>query len=113
MVRRAGGKTVIVAATTHGLSFGNWRWSDEKADAGRARVTADPHVFRDESDGYHMTGEPAAQGLCPHGIQYLVHPKAWPAGSKLVTWVKLDPKARPKSLAVFESTFLQQHRNIK
>src|SRR5450755_2376226 len=22
----------------------------------------------------------------------------WPAGSKLVTWVKLDPKAMPKSL---------------
>lgn len=99
MVRRTNGKTVVIAATTHGMSFGNWRWSDEKTDAGRARVTADPHVFRDESDGYHATGEPAGQSLCPHGIQYFPDPKAWPVGSKLVTWVKLDPKAPPKSLA--------------
>jgi hypothetical protein len=111
MVRRANGKTLIVAATTHGLSFGNFRWADDKADtdkaetsdksdAGRVRVTADPHVFRDESDGYHATGEPATQSLCPHGIQYLAHPKAWPAGSKLVTWAKLDPKSPPKTLSV-------------
>ena len=99
IVRRVNGKTVIVAATTHGLSFGNWRWTDEKAEVGRVRVTADPHIFRDESDGYHATGEPVTQSLCPHGIQNLVYPKSWPAESKLVTWVKLDSKSPPKSLA--------------
>src|SRR5262249_16011556 len=34
----------------------------------------------------------------PHGVQYLTDPKKWPVGSKLVTWVKLDPKVPPKSL---------------
>jgi hypothetical protein len=98
MVRRVGGKTTIIAATTHGMSFGNWRWSDEKSEHGRVRTTTDPHVFRDESDGYHANGEPAAQNAVPHGIQYLIDPKKWPAGSKLVTWVKLDAKTPPKSL---------------
>jgi hypothetical protein len=98
LVRRTGNKTIVIAATTHGMSFGNWRWTDEKADAGRVRVTADPHIFRDESDGYHATGEPPRQSLCPHGIQNLIHPKKWPAGSKLVTWVKLDAKAPPRNL---------------
>lgn len=99
LVRQTGNKTIIIAATTHGMTFGNWRASEEKSPAGLARVTADPHTFRDESDGYHATGEPAAQNLCPHGIQYLTDPKKWLAGSKLVTWVKLDLQAPPKSLA--------------
>jgi hypothetical protein len=98
LVRRLGKKVIIVAATTHGMSFGNWRWSEEKSPAGRARVTAGPHVFGDESDGYHAISGPARQSLCPHGIQYVGNPRKWPAGSKLVTWVKLDPKARPKNL---------------
>lgn len=98
LVRKAGKKTIIVAATTHGLHFGNWRPSLEKSPHGLARVTADPHIFRDESDGYHAIVEPASLSLCPHGIQYLVDPKKWPAGSKLVTWVKLDPRTPPKNL---------------
>jgi hypothetical protein len=98
LVRRLGGKTLIIAATTHGLSFGNWRWSKEKSPHGRVRVTAEPHLFRDESDGYHATGEPARQSLCPHGIQNLVAARKWPAGSKLVSWVKLDAKEKPKNL---------------
>src|SRR5947208_9480640 len=98
MVRKVGSKTTIIAATTHGMSFGNWRWSAEKSENGRVRTTTDPHVFRDESDGYHATGEPAAQNAVPHGIQYLIDPKKWPAGSKLVTWVKLDVKTSPKNL---------------
>jgi hypothetical protein len=88
----------VIAATTHGLSFGNWRHTDEKSPAGPARVTAEPHIFRDESDGYHALGEPARQELCPHGIQNLIGPRKWPAGSKLVTWVKLDARAAPRSL---------------
>jgi hypothetical protein len=98
ITRQLGNKTLIVAATTHGMSFGNWQWSEAKSPHGRTRVTADPHIFRDESDGYHATGDPAAQNLVPHGIQYLIDPKKWPAGSKLVTWAKIDPKNPPKSL---------------
>ena len=98
MTRKLGNKTLVVAATTHGMSFGNWQWSNEKSEHGRARVTADPHVFRDESDGYHATGDPAAPSLVPHGIQYLPNAQKGPAGSKLVTWAKLDVKNPPKSL---------------
>lgn len=98
LVRKAGGRTLVIAATTHGMSFGNWRWSDEKSPAGRARATADPHVFRDESDGYHMGGDPPRQRLVPHGTQYLTDPRKWPKGSKLVTWVKLDAKETPKGV---------------
>jgi hypothetical protein len=97
MVRKHGGKTYVIAATTHGMSFGNWHWTQEKSPAGRARMTADPHVVRDESDGY-QAAEPSAQAPTPHGIQYLTDPRKWPAGSKLVTWVKLDKKATPKNL---------------
>jgi hypothetical protein len=99
MVRIVGGKTTVIAATTHGMSFGNWKWDEaEKSPVGRARVTSDPHIFRDESDGYHMTGDPDAQGLTPHGIQYLPHARSWPAGTSLTTWVKLDAKNPPKNL---------------
>src|SRR5262245_12363177 len=73
VARRLAGKTYVVAATTHGMSFGNWRWSADKSEHGRVRETADPHVFRDESDGYHATGEPRSQTLVPHGIQNLIH----------------------------------------
>ncbi|HKB41282.1 MAG TPA: hypothetical protein VKD72_32960, partial [Gemmataceae bacterium] len=98
MVRRHGGKTYVVAATTHGMNFGTWRWSDEKSPAGRSRVTSDRHEWSDESNGYNATGGPPSVGPCPHGIQYLVALRKWPKGSKLTTWVKLDAKAAPKNL---------------
>ncbi len=100
MVRKVGGTTTIIAATTHGLTFGNWRVAAATETAGdaRARVTVDPHIFRDESDGYHATGEPDSLSWVPHGINHFVDPKKWPAGSKLVTWVKLDRAATPKGV---------------
>ncbi|NBY03410.1 MAG: hypothetical protein EBQ87_15750 [Planctomycetes bacterium] len=102
MVRKAGNKTILIAASTHGLTFGNYRHSLEKSPAGKSRVTADPHIFRDESDGYHAPGgEPASLSWVPHGVQYLVDPRKYAKGSKLVTWVKLDAKAPPKNLMAF------------
>ncbi|MST93906.1 MAG: hypothetical protein EXS33_01295 [Pedosphaera sp.] len=99
MTRKAAGKTVIIAATTHGLTFGNWRGTPTEASpGGRARVTVDPHIFRDESDGYHATGEPDSLSWVPHGIAYLPNAKKWPAGSRLVTWIKLDNGAPPKNV---------------
>ena len=100
MVRKVGGKTTIIAATTHGLTFGNWRVAaeTETAGGGRARVTVDPHIFRDESDGYHATGEPDSLSWVPHGINHLTDAKKWPTGSKLVTWMKLDGAATPKGV---------------
>ncbi|MBM4068983.1 MAG: hypothetical protein FJ271_08580 [Planctomycetes bacterium] len=101
LVRKAGNKILIMAATTHGLTFGNWRHTSEHRGEDRARVTFDEHVFRDESDGYHAAKEPSSLKLCPHGIQYLANSRKWPAGSKLVTWAKLDRKNGPKSLVAF------------
>ena len=102
MVRQKGDKTLLIAASTHGLTFGNYRQSLEKSPVGKSRVTADPHIFRDESDGYHAPGgEPDSLSWVPHGVQYLVHPQKWAKGSKLVTWVKLDAKATPKNLMAF------------
>ncbi len=78
------------------MSFGNWRWSKSGATRTGAR-DGRRNIFRDESDGYHATGEPRAQTLVPHGIQNLIHPRKWPAGSKLVTWVKLDERDAEES----------------
>ena len=98
LTRRLGRKTYIVVATTHGMSFGNWRWSAERSEHGRARETAATNIVRDESEGYRATGEPRAQTLVLHGIQNLIHPRKWPAGTKLVTWLKLDERSTPKNV---------------
>jgi hypothetical protein len=98
LVRRHKNKTYIVAASTHGMTFGTWRWSPERSPAGRSRVTSDRHEWSDESNGYNAGGGPPAVGPCPHGLQNLIDPHSWPAGSKLTTWVKLDSKATPKGL---------------
>src|SRR5262245_65685386 len=77
MTRKVGGKTVVVAASTHGLHFGTWAYDvDEKSPAGRARISADPYTFSDESDGYHAAAAPPAAGPCPHGIQNRLAPRA-------------------------------------
>lgn len=98
LVRRHGGETYLVVASTHGMSFGNWRFVGSNQGPDGTRESVDPHIFRDESDGYHATGEPPHRALVPHGIQNLIHPRAWPAGTKLVTSVKLDSTTPPKNL---------------
>ncbi len=99
MVRKAGNKTLIVAATTHALSFGNYKKTTEESPVGKARVTMDPHIFRDESDGYHAPGnEPSSLSWVPHGNQYLVNAAKWPKDTKLVSWVKIDSNAPSKNL---------------
>lgn len=102
MVRKLGDKTYIVAATTHGTSAGTWRWSDEIVEAEgapkiRVRVTERNHEWRDDANGYNVTG-PAEEGPRAHGVQYLVHQRKWPVGSKLVQWVKFDEANVPKNL---------------
>lgn len=89
------GKTYVVAATTHGMDFGTWRW-DYAADcpAGRARVTDTPHEWRDESNGYSVTSAPPV-GPSVQGLQSLPNLRAWPAGTKVVQWVKIDPNMKP------------------
>ncbi len=72
--RRQAGKTYVIAATTHGIPLGRWRWADDAPEGSkRSRVTGD------------------GSGIWPgvHGIQYLPDARAWPKGSKLIQWVKV------------------------
>jgi hypothetical protein len=102
--RRHGGKTYLIAATTRGLALGRWRWHAEgeetPAAAGRrSRETGSPSEWLAEDNAYGI-GQPATGGPSVHGIQYLPDARAWPAGSKLVQWVRLDPGAAPSNLVV-------------
>jgi hypothetical protein len=98
--RRHNGKTYVIAATTHGIPFGQWR---DKGDAPegsrRSRVTGGAHEQRDESNAYAIGGK-EHQGPSIHGIQYLPDARAWPKGSKLVQWVRIDAKSPAKNLVV-------------
>ncbi len=81
------------------MPLGQWRWSDEKAPTGRSRVTediagkpAEPRTPEDEQAGQ--------QRPVIHGVQNLPNARTWPAGAKLVQWVRLDPKAPPRNLVL-------------
>ncbi len=99
MTRKLGNKTLIVAATTHGIPFGNWRPFAAGGIPSLAVETAPSVAYGDEADGYKRADDPAAPKFVGHGIQYLPNPQKWPAGSKLVTRVYLD-KLEPKGLAL-------------
>ncbi len=96
--RRYRGKTYIIAATTHGIGFGHWRaGQDSSPPSGRARVTEGRAERRDEANAYGLGGDGPGGALsgsyAAHGIQYLPTARSWPAGSRLVQWVRLDAEA--------------------
>ncbi len=99
--RRYKGKTYVIAATTRGLTLGRWRWHDEPegGPVARSRGTTDPHLYLAETNSYGAD-QKVDQGPTIHGIQYLPDARSWPAGSKLIQWVRLDAKARPDNLVV-------------
>jgi hypothetical protein len=98
--RAHGGKTAIVAATTRGIALGHWRGSDEAAGmAGRARITDAAYSPMDEGNSYGI-GEALAGGSRVHGIQYLPDARAWPAGSRLVQWVRIAGAGAPPGVAI-------------
>ena len=98
MTRKLGSTTYVVAATTHGLDFGTWEWTDEPAGpGGKSRATGTQHAWRDEVTGYN-TGSPPPTGPSLHGLQYMPHAQAWPKGSMLVQWLKVDAKAPPANI---------------
>lgn len=104
--RRYKGKTYLIAATTRGLTLGRWRWHEEpdpKAPGKRSRVTTDAHLFLSETNSYGAD-QKVDQGPTIHGIQNLPDARAWPAGAKLVQWVRLDGKARPDNLVLLAKT---------
>jgi hypothetical protein len=94
------GKTYLIAATTHGIPLGQWV-ADKDGPPGstRSRLTQGRNELRDETNAYGIGGTPES-GFAIHGVQYLPDAKAWPKGSKLVQWVKLDAGAMPKGLLV-------------
>lgn len=103
LVRKLGNKTYIVAATTHGMQFGTWRWADGPAGPeGKPRVTGGEHAWRDDSNGYSVTGPPMT-GPSAYGLQFMAHPRNWPAGSKLVQWIKTDAATPEYLLAIVKN----------
>jgi hypothetical protein len=98
--RRHKGKTYVIAASTHGMTLGLWRWSKTQCPAGRSRVTEHVHEVRDETNAYGI-GQQPEQGPSIHGIQYLPDARAWPAKTRLVQWVRLDPTSSPKNIVIF------------
>src|SRR5262249_17820646 len=68
--------------------------------AGRSRLTGTER----EADPPEQAAEPLAQlaGGRPvlHAIQFLPAARAWPAGSRLLQWVRLDTQAPPANLAL-------------
>lgn len=98
--RRHSGKLYVMAATTRGMGLGHWRTIDEAGGSvGRPRVTEAAHEHRDEANAYAI-GQAPESGPSIHGVQYLPLAQAWPAGTRLVQWVRLDPRARPSNLVV-------------
>ena len=100
MARAVAGKTYVLAATTRCIPFGKWRDSDAAHPGGkRSRATGDGHEHRDETNAYGIGGPPE-RGPSIHGIQYLPDAQSWPKDTKLIQWVRLDPKSLPKNLVV-------------
>lgn len=96
--RRYNGKTYLIAATTHGMTIGRWRWTDERVPKiGRVRVTDQQCEFRTAANNYGVDAL-ADRGPRVLGIEYLPDSRSWPAGTKIVQWVRLDPKASPSGL---------------
>jgi hypothetical protein len=105
-VGRHKGRTYLIAATTRGLGLGRWHWSGEapgKAPGRRFRITRDPSLVLNETNSYGAD-QPVDRGPAFHGVQYLPHARSWPAGTKLVQWVRLDGKATPANLVILAKT---------
>jgi hypothetical protein len=99
--RRAGGKTYVIAATTHALPFGRWRWSDEAPSAaGRARVSDSSIPFGRSENPVDPIVEQIQPGWVAYGIDSFPGARAWPAGTKLSQWVKIDRASPSKGIAV-------------
>ncbi len=99
--RRAGGKTYIIAATTHALSFGRWRWSDEgPSAAGRARVSESSIPFGRSENQVDALVEQIQPGWVAYGIDSFPGARAWKAGTKLQQWVKIDAASPSKGVAL-------------
>jgi len=99
LVRRTNGTTTIIAATTRGLTLGKYRWADDHTSpVGRSRLTTGRSEARNEDLSYCMGLETLFTGPTVHGINNMPDCRSWPAGSKLVQWLYLDPGAPPTNM---------------
>jgi hypothetical protein len=99
--RRAGGRTFVVAATTHAVPFGRWRWTDESSSAaGRARLSDSSLQFGRSENPVDEIVEQIQPGWVAHGIDSFPTARAWPSGTKLRQWVKIDPASPAKGVAL-------------
>jgi hypothetical protein len=97
--RRHNGKLYVIAATTRGIGLGHWEDDIEVPGGKPFRITNRDNEVRDETNAYGVGGD-VERGPSAHGVQYLPNARAWPKGSKLVQWVRLDAKALPRNLVV-------------
>lgn len=99
--RKHDGQLYIIAATTHGMTLGNWRETDERvAEAGRVRVTESDTRFLSEANNYSVEGA-AETGPRAIGVQYLPDCTNWPSGTRLTQWVQCSATSAPDNLTVF------------
>ena len=98
--RRYGGKTYVIAATTHPLTLGRWRWTEEAKPPGasRARV-AEPDGSAEETAIERLVDE-HNQRWIEHGIDSFANPSVWRPGDRLVQWVRADAAPTPKAIAL-------------
>jgi hypothetical protein len=99
--RRAGGKTFVIAATTHAVPFGRWRWTDESSSAaGRARMSDSSIPFGRSENPVDAIVEQIQPGWVVHGIDSFPTARAWPSGTKLGQWIKIDPVSPATAVAL-------------
>lgn len=85
----------VIAASTHGMQFGQWREVENPhAAETTVRLTEAPYIVRDEANAYGLIGE-AASGWRAVGIQYLPNAKGWPKESYISQQLTFDADAAP------------------
>src|SRR5205085_3187497 len=99
--RRVDGKTYIVAATTHPLTFGRWRWSEHvNSPAHRVRISDGSLPPAVPDNAMDRLAEQAQPGWIVHGIDSFPDARSWKPGTRLVQRVELDPRDPPRGLAL-------------
>ena len=98
--RRRGQTTYVIAATTHAMPFGSWRWSEAGTEPGNAPVRVSERSPKPPSDDVIERLVESADGRwVAHGIDAFPVPRTWSAQTRLVQSVRIDPAAPPKAIA--------------
>jgi hypothetical protein len=99
--RRYAGKTYLIAATTHALTFGSWRWVDDPKPPDGRRSRLSEAGLGELADNRLERIVNAVEGhWVGHSIDSFPNVRRWPDGTRLVQWVRLDPQATPRTIAL-------------